>query len=350
MKRQNEHFGVDHLESTNRSILWKRAILGGIVLFFAATPILTAVGYYSSIDWTIGSGCGDFVDISPQCGTPPERAARFITSLIIFCAALALLFWLIGSIMYAILRAVTPEAGRTALVGMAIGSGAAAITLLVASIASYFFIDWERHYWERQLFASRTLSAQSVGQAIDAGVDINLKNNRGETRLHTATWMGNLAVTQALLVNGADVHAKDDDGRTPLHRAASSGTSAVIQALLDAGADIEAKSNEIDDPPVFSSHMRGETPLHKAARNPNDDLAVFEALLHAGADINAKNDLGETPLHTAAEWGTWAMIQALLDAGADINAKTVDGKTPLDLAKDEGNSAAVTLLRKASGF
>ena len=391
MKRQYGHIGVDHPASTKRSILWKRAILGSIVLVFAATPILTAVGFYSSIDWISGGSCGGIVVLDPQCGTPSEKAAGFIAILILFCTALAALYWLIGSIIYVVLRAITPKAGRTALAGMAIGSGVAAITLLVSSVASYFFIDWERHYWERELFASYSAqsvreAAQSVREAIDAGVDINVKRDDGGTPLHAAAGSGNLTVIQALLDAGADVHAKDDDGETPLHAAAAFGRSPrviqalldagadvhakdddgetplhaaaafgrsprVIQALLDAGADVHAKSNEIDNPSMYSSHLRGggETPLHKAARGSDRDLAALEALLHAGADTNAKNDRGETPLHVAAWYGykNLAVIQALLDAGADVHAKDDDGRTPLHAAAERENLTVIQALLDA---
>ena len=57
------------------------------------------------------------------------------------------------------------------------------------------------------------------------------------------------------------------------------------------------------------------------------------ALLSAGADVNARNEIGTTPLHTAALLGTPDNITALLEAGASGSAKTENGKTAFDLAE-----------------
>ena len=57
---------------------------------------------------------------------------------------------------------------------------------------------------------------------LEAGADVNLRNDHGSTPLHSVAAMppaGN-AVASALLERGADVNARNDFGHTPLHAAA----------------------------------------------------------------------------------------------------------------------------------
>ena len=53
---------------------------------------------------------------------------------------------------------------------------------------------------------------------VDAGADVDAKNDYGDTPLHlAASGNENLAMIQALVDAGADVHAKNNHGSTPLH-------------------------------------------------------------------------------------------------------------------------------------
>ena len=76
------------------------------------------------------------------------------------------------------------------------------------------------------------------------------------------------------------------------------------------------------------------TPLHSAANNGSP--AVLEVLLKAGADVHAKAENGWTPLHSAAAFNpSPAVLEVLLKAGADPRAIDKDGKTPHAVATPE---------------
>ena len=130
---------------------------------------------------------------------------------------------------------------------------------------------------------------------------------------------------------GADVNARDQFGRTPLHNAADEiEDPAVITTLLNAGADVNASA--LWTPPGESTitFNRG-TPLHIAAGD-NQNPEVSRALLKAGAELNARDRLGKTPLHEAAIWNeNPAVITLFLASGADPNAQDILGLTPLQL-------------------
>ena len=56
---------------------------------------------------------------------------------------------------------------------------------------------------------------------------------------------------------------------------------------------------------------------------------MVKLLLESGVDINAKNNVGETPLHHAAEFGNSKIADFLIKAGTDINVRDNEGRTPL---------------------
>jgi hypothetical protein len=66
-----------------------------------------------------------------------------------------------------------------------------------------------------------------------------------------------------LIEAGADVNAKDDEGLTPLMIAAHYSTPEMVTLLIDAGADVNAKDDD------------GQTPLMYADRSPDPDEQRF---------------------------------------------------------------------------
>ena len=58
--------------------------------------------------------------------------------------------------------------------------------------------------------------------------------------LHSAAAEGDIEAITALLNAGADLNAKDEWGKSPIHVAAENGRAWAIRALLDAGADPDA--------------------------------------------------------------------------------------------------------------
>ena len=119
-----------------------------------------------------------------------------------------------------------------------------------------------------------------------------------------AVLAGDFEAVKALIDAGADLNIQDDDGDTPLHWAAD-GYTDIARALIDAGADLNIQDDD------------GWTPLHWVAGSGYTDIA--RALIDAGADLNIQDDDGWTPLHQVAFNGHADIARLLIDAGANLN-------------------------------
>ena len=106
---------------------------------------------------------------------------------------------------------------------------------------------------------------------------------------------------EILLDAGADIDARDDSGSSPLHLAAWKGQIPTVEVLVSARANLDARG------------LYGDTPLHLAASYGQSGVAAV--LTNANADINAKDHAGKTPLDWARESNQSATVAMLLVAG-----------------------------------
>jgi hypothetical protein len=122
------------------------------------------------------------------------------------------------------------------------------------------------------------------------GVDVNPRNDEGQTPLYWACESDDPFLAQVLLDNGADVTAAEAFGFTPLHLAAYLGHANLTRVLINAGASGTATNND------------GSTPLHLAAKQ--DHVAVARMLVVSGkVDLLAKDGEGNTPIQLAPKTG-----------------------------------------------
>ncbi len=111
------------------------------------------------------------------------------------------------------------------------------------------------------------------------------------TALHVAAYAGRIEICKFLLEAGADVNVKNQKGATPLLVGLSRGTIACVPTLLAHGADVNSRD------------IQGRTALMFLAMYGEND-AVAQGVLHEvlanAANVNARDSNGKT----AEDWAT----------------------------------------------
>ena len=182
-------------------------------------------------------------------------------------------------------------------------------------------------------------SAADVDSRLD-DCDVTARDDRGWTPLHhAAAASDDPSVLRLLLARGADIEATTlDDPETrrviehlkPLHVAAAHSTApGILTVLINRGGDVDAQL------PSDTCRRPGRecatAPLHLAARRA-DGLEILETLIAAGADPDVPDEVGNRPLHLAAQFGGHEMVEFLLVAGASPDVERFDGATALHQA------------------
>lgn len=151
---------------------------------------------------------------------------------------------------------------------------------------------------------------EMVTTLIDAGADVNRRNNLGQTALMFLTDDSNVAVVRALIAAGAEVNLRDESDQTALMSAANLEDGAILQALLEEKAEVNVSSTS------------GQTALMVATGQ--GIAANVRALLTAGAYVNARDEDGETALTKAIDNEHPEIARLLISFGAIEEPKPVD--------------------------
>lgn len=87
---------------------------------------------------------------------------------------------------------------------------------------------------------ARAGDAATLAAYVDAGVPVDLTNEKGDTLVMLAAYHGHADAVSALVERGADVDRLNDRGQSPLAGAVFKGADAVVRVLVDGGADPRA--------------------------------------------------------------------------------------------------------------
>ncbi|MFI2650024.1 ankyrin repeat domain-containing protein [Micromonospora fulviviridis] len=101
-------------------------------------------------------------------------------------------------------------------------------------------LDAETLAFAHRMFdLARTGTTDELAANVDAGLPVNLTNDKGDTLLILAAYHAHPETVGALLARGADPARTNDRGQTALAAAVFRRNAEAVRALLDAGADPE---------------------------------------------------------------------------------------------------------------
>ncbi|XP_043692141.1 putative ankyrin repeat protein RF_0381 [Telopea speciosissima] len=178
------------------------------------------------------------------------------------------------------------------------------------------------------LHATRQGHTDTAKYLLECGANPSISSDIGATALHHAAGTGNIDLLRFLLSKGVDVDSQSDAG-TPMIWAAGHGQQEAVKVLLENHANPNAETDD-NITPLLSAVAAGSLPC-------------LELLIQAGANANVSAG-GATPMHIAADNGSPDIINCLLKAGADPNAVDEDGLKPIQVAAARSNRGAIEVL------
>lgn len=99
-------------------------------------------------------------------------------------------------------------------------------------------LDAETLAFAHRMFdLARSGSTEELTAQVDAGLPVNLTNDKGDTLLILAAYHAHPYTVAALLARGADHSRINDRGQTALAAAVFRSSTDAVRALLAAGAD-----------------------------------------------------------------------------------------------------------------
>ena len=180
------------------------------------------------------------------------------------------------------------------------------------------------------IFSVHTANPDTVRLLLDRKVNVNLRNNMGETALNSVGETESPGrrmrpvVMRMLLKAGADPEIRDREGRTALMHYADYGIRTGVEVLADAGAKVNERDHDGNTALILAAGwLRGDT-------GPPDSeayLSIIKRLLKQGADLKAKNHDGETALTLAIRNDHPELASLLREQGATSDDEKPHRKT-----------------------
>lgn len=192
---------------------------------------------------------------------------------------------------------------------------------------------------------------ESIKILIKHGINVNIEDNFGKTVLSEAVERGDGMMIRFLLDNGASLDFINSSGRTIIQDVAleenfkvfeilmthnpnlniidNYGRTVLFDAVMGGNINIVREViNNIENPNILDND--GQTALFSSVLK--EDLEVAKFLVENGVDVNITDESRENILFNAITLGAQNIdfIELLIDNGIKLNIKNKDGETILD--------------------
>jgi ankyrin repeat protein len=197
---------------------------------------------------------------------------------------------------------------------------------------------------------------------IDAGLNVNITNEKGETLLYSAILAGDEDTVLLIIEKGADIRATGVAGITPIQLAVGHNEPKVVAKLVAMGVPVDEKTTDgytLAEMAVYEGHPEILEMLLAKGAKVNLDFCVLwairdghgksvDVLLKHGANPNVMNENGETAIWLASETGETEAVQALIAHHAHIDFPDKNQNIPpIAIASHNGQLANVKILAEA---
>jgi ankyrin repeat protein len=183
--------------------------------------------------------------------------------------------------------------------------------------------------------AAQSNDVARAEKALQANINIDLKNEDGYTALMYAVNAGSLDVARLILSRKARINLQDRDGYSALMIAAYRGNAEMLDLLLQYKPDVNLR------------HRSGRTALIMAAWKGTAQMV--QRLIAAGARVNDQDLDGWTALMFSAYVGDLEKVKILTAARANAALKNKKGQTAYDLAQSRNAAEVAEFLAAKKG-
>ena len=153
----------------------------------------------------------------------------------------------------------------------------------------------------------------------DFNIDINSQNNRDkESALTLALRHQNNDVALHLIDIGINIHLKNNRGDNALIIASSTSNDYMVDILIERGIDVNVLNLYGDTALIMASH--------------SGFLSIVEKLYNAGSNLNIRNRLGQTALLYSVSLKRPRVVEYLISKGARLEYQNMWSETVFTLA------------------